>query len=148
VKLSDALVGGAAILVGIYFFLATLTFPTMSGGAPGPSLFPRILATLLTLAGLVLLRGSAGARRDEEERYGLMAILRGIGVLAGIAAYVALVEQLGFLLCAGSLLAGLMLLLEVRVWIALATAVALSVGTVLLFEKLLRVPLQRGLLAL
>jgi putative tricarboxylic transport membrane protein len=147
-KLSDALVGGAAVLLGAGAFLATFTFPTMPDGAPGPALFPRILAALLVLAGTVLLYRSAGARRDEGERYGFMATLRGVGVLAGIAAYVALVEQLGFLVSASTLLAGLMLILGVRVWVALPTAVMMSVGTILLFEKLLRVPLQRGLLAL
>ena len=143
---SNALVGGAAALLGAAVYWNTLSFPKLPDGTPGPSLFPQILSVLLVVSGLILILESRRSRTDEAVSYQGIAILKAGGVLVGVAAYIVLVERLGFLLTSGLLLAGLMLMLNVRVRIAIPVAVVVAVGCVILFEKILRVPLPPGLL--
>lgn len=143
---SDVLVGGASALTGAAVFLYTLTFPAMPDGAPGPGLFPRILAGLLVMFGVVLMIQARGVGSNVGARYSSAAIAKAGGVLVAIAIYIAVVQRLGFLPTAFLLLVSLMLMLGVKVRVALPTAALVTGLCVLLFEKLLRVPLPLGVL--
>lgn len=144
-KLSDGLLGGGALLVSAATLIATLSFPRADG--PGPELFPRILAIALGVTGVLLLRRAFGSERDEGELWQPTAILKAAAVLALIGGYVAFVQTLGFLISAVAILLAMMLLLGVRLPVALVTSVTTALACVILFEKVLRVPLQQGLLA-
>lgn len=145
-KRSDAILGGAAAVFGAAIYLMTLSFPAMADGAPGPALFPRILAALLVLFGSVIVVQSRQKRVDEEIVYEMSAILKGALVLVCIAVYVAVVQKLGFVITSLGLLLALMLMLGVRVLTAALSSVLIVTFCVLLFQKLLRVPLPPGLL--
>lgn len=145
-KRSDAVLGGAAILLGVAVFANTLGFPKMPDGAPGPALFPQILAALMVVFGLIILLQSTRPHVEEDRHYDTVAILKAGGVLVAIAAYVLLVQRLGFLITATVILLGLMLMLGARLRVGLPAAVALSVFSLVLFEKVLRVPLPPGIL--
>lgn len=143
--------GSAAVLIGAAAYALTLPFPEMPDGHPGPALFPRLLAGLLVIFGALLavqgLRAAATTPladaevRSTADRRGLLDAALVVGA---VAAYILLVERLGFVLTV--LLLDLLLMLRLRVQPVLAIAVAapLAVGVYLLFARLLLVPLPRG----
>jgi putative tricarboxylic transport membrane protein len=121
--------GVGALVGGLGLSLGSLT-------APGPGLWPFVVALLLTGTALVLVVVDDPADYEPFTR----GSARVAGGLAGLAVFVAAFELVGFLLPAF-----LMLLLWLRVfgreawrW-ALGLAVAGSVGLYLLFDTLLGV---------
>lgn len=142
----DLILGGAAAVFGAAIFLIAMSFPTMPGGAPGPSLFPQILGVLLVLFGAIVVIDSRRKHRGEEVEYETAALVKGALVLVFIGIYVAVVTRLGFVLTSLGLLLGLMLMLGVRVRTALLSSVGIVLFCVVLFQKILRVPLPPGIL--
>jgi putative tricarboxylic transport membrane protein len=121
--------GVGALVGGLGLSLGSLT-------APGPGLWPFVVALLLTGTALVLVVVDDPADYEPFTR----GSARVAGGLAGLAVFVAAFELVGFLLPAF-----LMLLLWLRVfgreawrW-ALGLAVAGSVGLYLLFDTVLGV---------
>ncbi len=145
-KLSDTILGGAAAVLGAAAFLDTLSFPKMADGSPGPALFPQILGVLLVIFGLIVIVQSTRPHAAEENHYEPVAILKAGGVLVGIALYVAFVHKLGFLITATVIMLGMMLMMKVRLRVGLPAAVAIALFSMVLFEKVLRVPLPPGIL--
>lgn len=145
-KHSDALLGGAVALLGAAVYLNTLSFPTMPGDWPGPGLFPQILSGLLILFGGIVAVQSLRSHHSVIEAYQPAAALKAGLVLVAVAIYIAVVIKLGFLITASLMTAGLMLLLGVRVRVAIPAGVGVAVLCILLFEKVLRVPLPPGIL--
>jgi putative tricarboxylic transport membrane protein len=130
-------VGVGALVGAVGLALGELT-------APGPGLWPFIVALLLTGTALVLVVIDDPA--DYEAWTGGTA--RIAGGLAGLAVFIAAFEAIGFLLPAF-----LMLLLWLRVfgheswrW-ALGLALAGSVGIYLLFDQALGVPFPDDVVA-
>jgi putative tricarboxylic transport membrane protein len=151
VKVNDTLVGAGFVAAGALIYVGTLTYPSLEGGHPGPSLFPRIIAALMAgLGGLVSLRGvRAGDVTDQvawRRLHRSAGFINAVCVLAGVLAYVLLAERLGFLLIGTLVTFGLMWRLGVRLLQALVVAAALSVLVYALFAKILRVPLPLGFL--
>lgn len=130
-------VGVGALVGAVGLSLGELT-------APGPGLWPFVVALLLTGTALVLLVV------DDPEDYEpwTRGTVRIVGGLAGLAVFVVAFEVIGFLLPAF-----LMLLLWLRVfgreswrW-ALGLALAGSVGMYLLFDTVLGVPFPDDVVA-
>jgi len=145
-KRSETLLGGAVALLGAAVFLESLRFPLMPDGWPGPGLFPQILSVLLCLFGGTMAIQSIRSKQVEAEAYEPKAIVRAGLVLVAVAIYIAVVQRLGFLITASLITAGMMILLGVRVRIAIPAGIGVAVLCVLLFEKVLRVPLPPGIL--
>jgi putative tricarboxylic transport membrane protein len=151
VKISDTVVGAGFATAGALVVAGTIGYPTLDGAHPGPSLFPRLLGGLMILFGGAL--GWRGLRAgDVSERVAWLGLLESAAfvnalfVLGGVLFYIVLVERLGFLLTAATVLAAVMWRLEVPRIRALVVAVLLAIAVHLLFAKLLRVPLPTGLL--
>lgn len=150
-KLSDTVVGAGFATAGALVFAATLTYPTLDDGHPGPALFPRIIATLMIVFGGLL--GVRGARaRDTTQRVAWGGLHRSTGfvnavfVLVGTAGYILLVGPLGFLVAGGLLAFVLMWRLRVAPLRALLVAAGFTALVYQLFARILRVPLPPGLL--
>ena len=62
----ELLLSGLMVAVGIGVWILTATFPTLDEGYPGPSLFPRLLASGLIIGGGVLIVGSLRAWRQSS----------------------------------------------------------------------------------
>ncbi|HEX9015939.1 MAG TPA: tripartite tricarboxylate transporter TctB family protein [Chloroflexota bacterium] len=144
-KRSDVLLGGAAVALGIAVFLLTQSFPKMPGGAPGPALFPQLLSVLMIVFGSWVVLAARHPHTENEENYEPINVLKAGLVLVGIGLYVALVQKVGFLITASLLLIGLMVMLGVRFRVAVPASVVIAGGCVILFERVLRVPLQTGI---
>ncbi len=145
-KHGDLILGGAAAVFGAAIFLVAMSFPTMPGGAPGPALFPEILGGLLILFGAIVVIESRRKRRGEDVVYEGAALVKGALVLVFIGIYVAVVTRVGFVLTSIGLLLALMLMLGVRARTALLSSVGIVLFCVVLFQKILRVPLPPGIL--
>ncbi len=144
-KLWDALLGGGGIILGLAAFAQALTFPKMPDGTPGPGLFPQILGILLALTGAVIVFQSMRPHGEEGESYTRDAVIKAAMVLVAIAFYIAVVQKVGFLITGMIVTGGLMLILGVRAKVAVPTTVVLVFASMLLFEKILRVPLPVGI---
>jgi putative tricarboxylic transport membrane protein len=150
-KVSDAVVGAGFVMAGAAIFAATVNYPPLDDGQPGPALFPRILAVLMVGFGAVL--SAHGIRgRDASEVVAWRELHRSIGfvnalfVLAGVLAFILLVDRAGFLVMGTLVLGVLMWRLRVRLLWAVPLSVVFTVLMYALFAKLLRVPLPLGLL--
>ncbi len=144
-KISEAMLGGGGIILGVAAFGEAQTFPKMPDGTPGPALFPQILGVLLAFAGAIIVVQSLRPRVEEGESYTRDAVMRAGLVLVAIAFYIAVVQRLGFLITAMLVTGSLMLLLGVRLRVAIPTAVLLVFASSVLFERILRVPLPVGI---
>ncbi len=160
------LVGGLlSALLGAVLLLHVRGFPELPEGQPGPALFPGIIGALFVLFGLILVLRAVLARRravrapgeaqsgDETANTGESSPpttwrgrLDALAVLGSVVAYLLLAEPLGFSLTMGSLLFLLAWRLGARPLTALGAAVVTTGVIVLIFEKVLLVPLPPGLL--
>lgn len=146
-KKGDFLLGAASVVVGIAVFVHTLSFPEMADGTPGPALFPQILSGLLFIFGGVLsVQSWRGGSQSSSANYGAAASLKALAILVAIAVYIAVVTELGFVLTSLALLLFIMVVLGVRMRIAIPTTVGVIIFCVVLFGRLLRVPLPPGIL--
>jgi hypothetical protein len=150
-KISDTVVGAGFVAAGALIIAGTAGYPSLDGGHPGPSLFPRILGALMaTFGGLVSVKGlrSQDASDDVDllHLYRNSSFINAMFVLAGVAAYILFVEKLGFLLMGALLLFVVMWRLKVHPLRALIVAVVFNTVVHFLFAKIMRVPLALGLL--
>lgn len=146
-RVGDRLVGAGFAGAGALMLLATLSFPPMEGGQPGPALFPRLLAVLLVACGSAMAlrnqgRASQSASGAELRGRGLLNALCAVG---GVVGYLWAVDTLGFVVTATLLTWGLMWRLGVGAVRSLLVAAPFVAAVYSLFAKLLRVPLPPGL---
>jgi putative tricarboxylic transport membrane protein len=151
VRISDSVVGAGFVVAGAAVFAATLDFPTLDASHPGPSLFPRIVATVMMGLGIWLavggLRSHDGvASADWRALVRTSGFVNALYVLGGTAAFVAFVERLGFLITGAVVLFVIMWRLRVPLVRALVVAVVFNTIVHFLFAKVLRVPLPAGIL--
>lgn len=148
------------VLAGVYFW-GTAKIPSLDIGDPlGPKAFPRLLGVgLLITAGLLLAemlrdrsraRGQASAREAEAatgdgSRSHLWVIA---GVTAWTAGYFAVFERLGYIVATTVFLLALMAWFNRGRWVAnVLTSVLFTVGSWILFVKILGVNLAQGLVS-
>ena len=149
-RFNDVVIGIAAIIAGIIIIIHVQSYPVQPGGRPGPALFPTVLSVLLMIAGGVLV---AGGRRAGGPMWQVLPELdaRGVGnialTLGAIVFYVAVSPFLGFLLTSFIVMAAMMFMLKARMLSALPVAAGATVIVYVIFNKLLMVPLARGILA-
>jgi putative tricarboxylic transport membrane protein len=141
----DLLAGLLLACVGLAVVLGAIRLHIGTPLHPQPGFFPFLGGGALALLAVVLVVQAALGRSTGTEAFGRLgppAIM-----VLGMSVYAAILEPLGFV--PGTLLiAGLMLrVLGVRSWRALAAAsLALSVGTYLLFARVLGIDLPPGVL--
>jgi putative tricarboxylic transport membrane protein len=153
-RIDDRLLGVLFCLLGIAVVRHSAGFPGIAGQYYGPALFPTVIGWGFVACGLVLL--GAGLRRAGL-RGTMLALpdwgasprgLLGVAVmLAAIVAFVLLGDRIGFQILAFTTLALLYAIAGRGLARSLGAALAVTVLMELLFGKLLRVPLPRGLLA-
>lgn len=142
----DLLIGGAAAVLGAAVFLYSLSFPHMADGQPGPALFPQLLSLMLIGFGAVTIRQSRNPQIRDEVVHEGTGVVRGAIILFLIGVYIVVVQQLGFVITSALLTVTLMVMLRVRPLTAVLSTAAIIIFSVLLFQKMLRVPLPPGIL--
>ena len=152
-KISDRVVGVGFAGAGAALFAATLGFPLLEDGSPGPALFPRVLAVLMIGFG-VCLAFPATLRRQTNPPDATAVpagphpggVINALLVFAAIIVFMLVSPVLGFLLTTAPILLGLMWWLGTPLLRAAPAAVGLALFVYVIFGKVLRVPLQLGLL--
>ncbi len=147
----DYIGGGIFIALGILIFSTTFSYPILDGGHPGPSLFPRVLAILfIFFGGIVILQGWRSAKvktEDSTEEEGPPPNrFNPILVIILVAAFIALVPEVGFVITGTLLLAILMRRLRVSALKSVIVSILLVAAIYTVFAKGLRVPLPIGYL--
>lgn len=150
-KISDTVVGAGFVAAGALIFAGTLNYPTLEAGHPGPSLFPRILGGLMAIfGGLLSLQGLRARDVTDEVAWFRLhrnpSFVNAMFILAGVLAYVLLVERLGFLIMGALVIFVIMWRLQVRPLTAAVVAIIFNTTVHFLFAKILRVPLPLGIL--
>lgn len=141
------IIGLLAVLGGIAVYVGTLGFREIPGQIFGSAFFPRILAGALILCG-----GALAARATPGDAISVGPMLRGwsgikvVVVLASIIIWTSVAPALGFIPTTALLIAGLALLAGGSAVPSLATGSAVSIILYLIFGKMLRVPLPRGVI--
>ena len=150
-RFNDAVIGILVILIGIIIFVHVQSFPAQEGGRPGPALFPEVLAILMIISGAVLVHGGVKSKAPLAER---LPDLDGRGVanillmLAGIVFYIAVSERIGFLLTSFIVMVALMYILKASIKMAIPVAIVTTLCIYGIFNKMLMVPLPKGLIPL
>lgn len=152
-RANDAINGLILVLLSVAMIALTSSFPDFPGQPYGPSLFPRVLGTLLTICGGLLIWRGLAARRTgarwvdmapwtrEPWRVGSFFLM-----LVSLLVYILFSETIGFIPVAFVILIALFLWFGVRPLTAIVTAVVATLLIHWFFATMLRVPLPRGLL--
>ena len=140
------------ILVAV-FFLSFATVFTIGGvrlrlgtpTEPQPGFFPFLGGvTLIILAGLLLVQGWRG-KSSGTQAFG--KIWGPLILIAGLAAYVAVLETAGYIVSTTLLAAVVLRILETRPFgVLIVISLILGIGSYLVFHELLGVPLPAGVL--
>jgi putative tricarboxylic transport membrane protein len=147
----DYIGGGIFIALGLFILATSFSFPELDGGHPGPSLFPRVLATLfIFFGGLVILQAwrSTKLKTEDfpEEEGPPLNKFNPILVIILVAAFIALAPTVGFVITGSVLLFILMLKLRVSTLKSVIVSILLVAFIYTVFAKGLRVPLPIGYL--
>ena len=147
-KKNDIIAGAIFIALGIFIFTQTWNYPSPEKGHPGPDLFPNILALLFVGFGLALIIKARKLISTESEGapLGPRRISNALFVLGIVAAYVAVVNTVGFLITSAVLLFLLMKKLGVTILKSAIASIIITLFINLMFSKILRVPLPYGIL--
>ena len=146
-KRNDIIGGSIFIALGIFIFTQTWNYPSLEEGHPGPDLFPNILALLFIGFGLALILKARKLVPTETEGavLGPRRISNALFVLGIVAAYVAVVNTVGFLITSAILLFILMKKLGVTILKSAVASIMITLFINVLFSKILRVPLPYGI---
>ena len=144
----NILAGALMMFFAFIIWLYTTEFPQLDEGYPGPSLFPRMIASSLAIAGLIIIiQGFRSWKRsllkDTKPVNGdaLYPYLRlGLGLLA-VGLYPLLKPWIGFIPSISLVCFSLALLMKIRIKIALPVAVITALALYSIFYYLLGVSL-------
>ena len=150
-KVNDALSGAALAALGAAVLWHIQGFPPMPGQKYGPAWFPGVIAIGLIVCGALLFAARLRSASSEPvialpdwTRRG-RPVAGVASVLAGLVAYVLLVDAAGFHITATALLLVWSRLLGASWRLAVPIALAATLVIHLSFYKLLKVPLPWGL---
>jgi len=146
-RFNDALIGIVVIILGVVVVLHSQTFPRL-GNMPGPALFPTIIGVLLALTGAVQVF------RGIKSRAPLVVFLPGFNVkgvsnvlaaVLGVTFYIYAADWLGFLLTSFCIMFVMMMLMKGKLLPSVLSAAGAALCAYLIFNKMLSVPLPRGI---
>lgn len=152
-RFNDGVIGVVLLVFGAaVFFHSQSSFPGLPGQDFGPAFFPSIIGGLLALCGVILI-GTGIAKRREA---GLVTVggwvssprhlINFLMIIVALVFYILAVDFLGFIITGLIITVVLMLRFGVRIFPALAMALASTLVIHFLFYKILLVPLPWGIL--
>jgi len=137
--LGVAVAGGIGLGFGIRYGI-------WDGGSPLSGFFPAISGGALCLFGLLVALREPEPPAEPDAAAGPPSLRRILGYLAGLLAFAFLMEPVGALPMVVLMFLWLLAGVERLAWrVALPVTAAAALGAWLLFDRLLQVPLPRGL---
>ena len=143
----------SSILGGVFFFMVgvaaaigAIQLNLGSPTEPQPGFFPFVGSVILVFLSIILIL--QGWKRDDTEPVVFGEVRRLVLFLAVMAAFVAFLDRGGYVICT-FIASGLILrILNIKSWrVLILTSLCLSIGTYILFDKLLGVDLPVGFLS-
>jgi putative tricarboxylic transport membrane protein len=148
-RLNDAVIGALLLAFAIATFAYARTLPAIPGQDYGAAVFPMLVAVGLGGCGVLLLgsglRKWHGAVAWSDWARSHHAWMKLVTVFALVLAYILAAQSIGFVPMSILLLLILFMLMGVRWWVAVPTAVTATLLIQQTFANLLRVPLPLGL---
>ena len=141
----DHVAGGAFIVAGVLILAVSGDLPFGTLASPGAGMLPMLVIGFMIAFGLILF---AGARSSPPlAQIAWPDLPHAVRVIAVAVAATALYRPLGFLITITLMLFGLLFFVERRkLIVSVAVSVAIPAATFLLFEYVLKSPLEYGLL--
>ncbi len=133
------------ILIGAGVIVGALKLRVGSATEPQPGFFPFVGGVLLLVLSSVLLVQALRGRGIGSRAFG--ELRRPAILIAAMVVYVIILEGVGYVIATIILSAVILRILETKSWWALAVvSLVLSIGSYLLFDRLLGVTLPSGIL--
>jgi putative tricarboxylic transport membrane protein len=152
VKLNDAVFGLVLLALALTVLAVVASYPTVPAQRVGPGLFPSLIAIGLGIGGVILIargwreRASVPMVRWDPWIRSSRHVARFFTVIASVVFYIAVVDQLGFILTGIAILTVLFRVFGVPWWRSIVIAAISTLVIHFAFYKLLRVPLPWGVL--
>ena len=144
---TERVAGAALVLLALVVVRESRALPLGSLSNPGPAYMPVVLAALLLIFGVALV--IVGGRASSLASVGWSEWRHAVAIFAVCAFAAWALERLGYRATVTLALAFLLGVVERKaVVFTVLFSLALALGTFLLFDTLLRVPLPRGPLGL
>ncbi len=145
-NLADMVGSLILILVGIVAVTGAIGLHVGTPTEPQPGFFPFLSgAFILVLSSIILVRGWLG-RGDREAKFG--EVRRPVLLVIVLMAFVAMLEPLGYLIASLIIVALVLRIMGIKSWrVLLAASFAMSIGTFVLFDRLLGIALPVGILS-
>jgi len=142
------LIGGCVLLaVGFYAIITGMKLELGSLSAPQPGFIPFLSGGAMAILSVALIGKALLGRGREAEAETPEGLGKPVLVIAGLAAYVLILESLGYLITTAVLTVFFLWVLGVRKWWSLVLAtILLAGGSYFLFDRLLGVTLPAGIL--
>jgi putative tricarboxylic transport membrane protein len=134
------------ILVGIVAIIGAIGLHVGTPTEPQPGFFPFMSgAFILVLSSIILVQGWLG-RGNRPAKFG--EVRRPALLVVALIAFVAVLEPLGYLITSLIIVALVLRIMGIRSWrVLLTTSFAMSIGTFVLFDRLLGIALPVGILS-
>jgi putative tricarboxylic transport membrane protein len=148
-KFNDAISGLFLAALAVAVIAYSQTLPAMPGQFVGPGLFPTLIGAGMLIGALLLVARGLRAGRPWVEIESWARDPRRLAhfllIVALILAYIFFSEHLGFVVIAAAVLAALFAIGGVRAHVGLPVALIATLAVNYAFQRMLRVPLPRGL---
>ena len=140
---TDRVAGGALVLLALFTLWESRLLPLGSLRNPGPAYMPVALAVLLLVFGVLLV--IVGGKASKIATVGWSEWRHAVAIFAVCAFAAWALERLGYRATIAVSLGFLLGIVERKgIVFTVVFSLALALGTFLLFDTLLRVPLPRG----
>lgn len=152
-KLNDAVFGLVLLALAAAVLVVVGSYPAVPAQRVGPALFPSLIAVGLGIGGVILVargwreRATVPMVRWEPWVRSPRHVAGFFAVIASVVFYIAVVDQLGFILTGIAILTALFRLFAVPRGRSIVIATVATLLIHFAFYKLLRVPLPWGILA-
>jgi putative tricarboxylic transport membrane protein len=143
----DMGVGIFSILLTVYIYVVTGSYPKAHINPVSAATFPRLLSSLIALAGLGLIYGAI--KKGDAAKITLKNFKKVLLLIVLLIAYASVLEFVGFTLATIALMAAILFIFELKKvsYLVLVPIVATLIIQYI-FQKVLNVPLPTGIFSL
>ena len=143
---ANIVAGLVLILVGTWAVIEAIGLRVGTPTEPQPGFFPFLSgAFIIILSSIILAQGFFG---HSKTKVSLAEMKRPALLVAVLAVSAAILEPLGYVITSFVVVALVLLIMRIKSWrVVLVTSLALSIGTFLLFGRLLGITLPTGILS-
>jgi putative tricarboxylic transport membrane protein len=145
-NLSDIIGSGILILFGIVGIIGAIGLRIGTPTEPQPGFFPFLSGAIIIIFSLIILIRGCLVHTEVKRSFG--EIRRPAMLVGVLIIFVAILEPLGFIIASLFAIALVLFIMGVKSWqTLLISSFAFSIGTFLLFDRLLGISLPAGVLS-